>query len=258
MSPGEDWVPVYPVREDPFYTIVIDRPEKRNAMTRAMWLRLAELLDEACRDPGVAVVLVTGSGGVFSAGDDIGEMLGLESVGEARRYFQAHRRAFLSFLECGKPVVGVVEGPAVGGGGEMLLVMDYVVAGEDSIIGYPEARIGLIPPVLVSLGSLVLGHRLARELALTGRLMPAREAWRLGIVSEVVGAGKTLERARRVAREIMESPLQSHRAVKRLSLEAARPLLPAMDRALEELARLVVSEEAKKRMRGFLEARRRG
>ena len=245
-------------REDGVGYIVFNRPWKRNALTRSMWLDLARGARSHCSDPGVGAVILYGEGGAFSAGDDIGEMLSLETYEDARRYFEAHRSAFEAILGCPKPVLAAVEGPAMGGGAELLLASDIVVASRRSTIGFPEARLGLIPPVLVTLGVHVLGFRRARALAITGAVLGAEEARQLGLVSLTSEPGMSLRMAQEVARMSMESPGSSHMAIKRLSLASVPGLEESMRAALDELARLVVTSEAKRRMRAFLESRRSG
>ncbi len=235
--------------------VVLSRPEKRNALTMEMWGELAEAVESACGDPQVRVVMLRGEGGAFSAGDDIGEMLSLNGPLEARRFFDAVERGLRSILECPKPVIAVVEGPAVGGGAEILLAADLAIASRDSVIGFPEARIGLIPPVLATLGVVVLGHRRARALALTGALLGAEEARELGIVSLVADPGRAWSVALEVAEMIMKSPPEALAEAKRLALKAASCQLGLMGEARRVLERLVLTGEAKERMRAFLEKR---
>ncbi len=195
-------------------------------------------------------------GGSFSAGDDIGEMLALRDPTEARRFFDAVEAGLRSVLECEKPVIAVVEGPAVGGGAELLLAADLVVASRDSVIGFPEARLGLIPPLLLTLGVSVLGHRRARALALTGALIGAEEARELGVVSLVAEPGKAWDVALEAAEMMMRSPPEALAEAKRLALRSASCQLGLLQEARRVLESLALTGEAKERMRGFLEGRR--
>jgi len=242
--------------EDDVGYIIFNRPWKRNALTRAMWEALATGVFTYCSDSRVSSIIVYGEGGAFSAGDDIEEMLGLGSVEEARRYFTAHREAFNAILRCSKPVIAAVEGPAMGGGAELLLAADIVVASRRSTIGFPEAKLGLIPPVLLTLGTYVLGYRRAKALAFTGAVLGAEEARELGIVSLASGPGMSLRMAQEIARMTSEMPSGSRAAIRSISLEAISSIMVSMEHALDMLAQLVVTEEAKRRMKSFLESRR--
>jgi enoyl-CoA hydratase/carnithine racemase len=226
--------------------VTLSRPEKLNAMTSSMWASLAEAVEGAC-GAGKPVV-VTGEGRAFSAGDDIGEMYGLSSPGEAARFFSTLERAVSAMVSCRSPLVAAVNGLAVGGGAEILLLMDYVVASRSAWISFPEARIGLIPPILLTLGALQLGPRLARSLALSARRLTAEEAMSLGIVDEVVD-GDPLPRALEAALELSSVPVQARAAIKAATMAYAAQA-SVMLRALESL---VLSGEAKERMRLFLE-----
>ena len=228
----------------------LNRPEKLNAMTSSMWYELAELLDRACRDSDALVV--TGVGRAFSSGDDIGEMHSLKDALEASRFFHSLERAITSLASCRRPVVAAVNGVAVGGGAEMLLLTDYVVASKGALIGFPESRIGLIPPLLLAVGVLQLGGKKARTLALTGKLLEAEEARELGIIDEIV-EGDPLPRALEVARELSKVPQQALTIIKAASLQGVGEALTLL-RSLESL---VLGGEAKERMKLFLEKKLR-
>jgi enoyl-CoA hydratase/carnithine racemase len=116
-------------RRGPLSVIRLSRPRVRNAMDLRMWRGLASRLREACspRDPG-SVVALTGSGGFFSSGDDIKAMLAMGSLEEASLFFGALGDAFEELLRCGKPTMAVLEGPALGGGAELVLAVDYSIA----------------------------------------------------------------------------------------------------------------------------------
>ncbi len=228
----------------------LSRPEKLNAMTSGMWLSLAEALNKACRS--ASAIVVTGAGRAFSSGDDIGEMHGLQDPIEASRFFHSLEKAVTALAACRRPVVAAVNGVAVGGGAEVLLLMDYVVAYKGALIGFPESRIGLVPPLLLTVGLLQLGGKRARTLALSGRLFSAEEAMALGIVDEVVD-GDPLPRALEVARELSRVPQQALSIIKAASLQGVGEALTLL-RSLESL---VLGGEAKERMRLFLEKKLR-
>ncbi len=227
-----------------------NRPEKLNALDLAMWARLGRLVREACNSSAKGLV-VTGTGRAFSAGDDINAMLALGSLDEARGFFKTLASTMEAIALCPKPVAAAVNGIAAGGGAETLLLMDYAAAVDEAMIGFPEIHLGLIPPLLATVGSSILGAKTARRLALSGSWLTAREAASLGIVDEVTGDPTTA--AVRAVEKLAGSPGSAVFAVKQLQY---RMLKPVIDEAVEELARLVVTEEARKLMKDFLESRR--
>lgn len=230
--------------------IIINRPEKRNAMTYNMWKALTSYYRKACEDSSVKIIILRGEGGAFSAGDDIGEMESLAGIEEAKKFFKALEEAFITVLMCPKITVAVVDGPAVGGGGEILLLMDYVIASTRSRIGFPEIRIGLLPPVLSTLGVYILGLRAAKRLSLTGEIIDAREAQRLGIVDEVVEPESLMEAIERIEKLFSNLPDMAVESIKRLFNANTKPIL---EYGVSELIQLSTTSEAKSRMRLFLE-----
>lgn len=236
--------------EPPASYIIINRPEKRNAMTFEMWRALSTLYKKACSDENVKIVVLRGKGGAFSAGDDIGEMKGLETIEDARVFFEALGEAFQSVLQCPKITLAVVEGPAVGGGGEILLAMDYVIATRSSYTGYPEIHIGLIPPLLSTLGVYLLGFRNAKKLALTGRFINAEEALKIGIFDEIVDESEIEAALKRIVDLSSQLPVEAVKSIKRVVNESVNP---AYEYGLSELIQLSLTGEAKHRMGLFLE-----
>ncbi len=231
--------------------IIFNRPEKKNALTRQMWILLGEYLKEACSNMNTRAILLYGNGEAFSAGDDIREMYLIETLEEAREYFSAHLEAFKTLLNCNKLVSAIVDGPAVGGGAEILLATDIVIASKRSIIGYPEIRIGLIPPVLSTLGVYILGDHIAKRLAITGELMTAEEAYRIGIIDFLVNDANILDEAKRILRQLIALPETSIDKIKNLT-RASMFLDKIMNEAIEYLAQQVILLDAKKRMKSFL------
>jgi len=246
-------VPVATRSQNGILIAVLSKPERLNALGSREWRELGEVLKRECRGGGGSnAIVVTGEGRAFSAGDDIYEMISLESPEDAASFFYLLRSALRELVSCSKPVVAAVNGLAVGGGAEMLLLMDYVVASRQAWLSFPETRIGLIPPLLLTVGSEILGSRVARSLALSHRRLSADEAYTLGIVDEVVD-GDPLPRAIEVAAYMASQPRHSIEAVK-------SETLPAFERAMKLLAELesmVLKPEAKRRMRMFLDKKLR-
>src|SRR2546422_3411750 len=193
-------------REDALLYVGLNRPEKRNAIHRELLLALADAVSAAERDPDVRAVVVYGEGPVFSAGVDFGMLAG-DVAGESRAPFRTHvgeMQAALSRLEAiEKPVVGALHRYVPGLGLELALAFDLRVATSDCELGLPEVRLGLVPDVggttrLVR----TVGYAKAKELIMTGRMIPASEALALGLVNQVAPPGDHLAAAARLSGEI--------------------------------------------------------
>ncbi|HEV2975539.1 MAG TPA: enoyl-CoA hydratase/isomerase family protein [Solirubrobacteraceae bacterium] len=207
--------------------VVLNRPEKRNAMSQELLRALGEALAEAAADPHVHCVVLRGEGPVFSAGVDLVELA--QSAGTT-----GHMRTFRNvFLNCAnlceemvKPVVCQIHRTCVGGALEVALGCDLRIASSDAQLGLPEVKFGIIPDVGGSTRlPAVVGLGRAKELIMTGRTIDAGEAERIGLVNRVV-APEALEQA---TQELVDELLaNSHVAVgraKRVLDASARPAL---------------------------------
>ena len=168
---------------DQVRTIVINRPEKKNALTLAMYRRLTEELESAATDPEVRVVVVTGADGVFTAGNDVADFQTISADGEGAPVF----RFIQALPRFPKPLVAAVNGLAVGIGTTMLLHCDLVYASSEAKFSLPFARLGLTPEA----GSSMLlpraaGLQLATELLMLGEPFSAERAREAGLVNEIV------------------------------------------------------------------------
>ncbi len=240
---------------DGLHVIVLNRPEKLNALNRQVWEELAAELRESCNGDYAGLV-VTGSGRAFSSGDDIVEMYNFRDESEALDFFGKVYNAVETLLSCNRVVAGLVNGLAYGGGGEILLLLDYTVALENAVVAYPEARIGLIPPVLLTIGPRILGHRKALQLALTGREIPASEAVDLGLIDDTARSiDEAYEKIARFAKGTPEGARPGY--IRRVLLRNA---LPVLRDALNELALMTVDPVGKKAMGEVVSSwmRRRG
>jgi enoyl-CoA hydratase/carnithine racemase len=217
------------VTEDrgPVRHVVLNRPEKRNAMSQALLRELAGALRAAADDPAVICVVLRGEGPVFSAGVDLGELLA--STGE-----HARLRSFRGvFLECAnlceemaKPVVCQIHRTCVGGALEVALGCDLRVASDDAQLGLPEVRFGIIPDVGGSTRlPAVVGLGRAKELVMTARLIGAAEAERIGLVNRVVSPDRLAQATEELVQELIAHPPVAVGRVKRVLDAAARPAL---------------------------------
>src|SRR5438094_5038050 len=193
-------------REGALLYVALNRPEKRNAIHRELLLALVDAIAAAEREPDVRAVVVYGEGPVFSAGVDFAMLAG-DVSGERALPFRTlvgDMQAALSRLEAlEKPVVGALHRYVPGLGLELALAFDLRVATADCELGLPEVRLGLVPDVggttrLVR----TVGYAKAKELVMTGRMIPAAEAAAIGLVNQVVPPGDHVAAAARLANEI--------------------------------------------------------
>jgi enoyl-CoA hydratase/carnithine racemase len=230
--------------------VILNRPEKRNAMNQELLRALGSALREAGADPDVHCVVLRGEGPVFSAGVDLGELA--ESAGEVGR-LRPFRQVFLDCAnlceEMAKPVVCQIHHTCVGGALEVALGCDLRIASSDSKLGLPEVKFGIIPDVGGSTRlPAVVGLGRAKELIMTARSIDAAEAERIGLVNRVV-ARDQLEAA---TQELVEELLaNSHVAVgraKRVIDASARPALAQtleMEVAVQEYCIAAARESAR-------------
>ncbi len=183
--------------------IVLDRPDNRNSMTPELLAAFAEASAVARADRDVRCVIVRGEGSCFSAGADFKATLQLDEVGLPHERSFAMYRPFLSLLDLEVPVVGALNGHAVGGGFGLALVCDLRIANRDARYGANFVRLGLHSGMAISyLLPRLVGLPRASELLYTGRLVDGAEAERMGLVNRAVTADEVLPEARALAREI--------------------------------------------------------
>jgi enoyl-CoA hydratase/carnithine racemase len=217
-------------RERGLLTLRLNRPEKKNALTRAMYSRLAEALKQADADPEINAVLITGSAECFTAGNDIADFIQQPPGNLDSPVFHF----MLNLLECRKPVIAAVAGAAVGIGTTMLLHCDLVYVSTDARLRMPFVNLGLCPEFGSSLIlPRMLGHAKAAELLLLGQGFSGEQAAQWGIATEALGSGEAaLATAREMALRFESLPPEAVRISKQL--------MKAPDR---ELLRKVIEEE---------------
>lgn len=178
----------------------LDRPKALNALNSTVMREIAEVAAAADRDPEIRVLLVTGSEKAFAAGADISEMA-------TRSYMDMHREDFFAvwdrFAATRKPMIAAVSGYALGGGCELAMMCDLIIASDTAKFGQPEIKLGVMPGMggTQRLTRLV-GKAKAMDLCLTGRMMDAAEAERCGLVSRVVPAAQLMDEAIKAAETI--------------------------------------------------------
>jgi enoyl-CoA hydratase/carnithine racemase len=177
-------------------TIEIARPEKKNALTQAMYTAMAEALEAANTDAGVRAVLITGQPGIFTSGNDIEDFMQRPPQGEdtpVARFMRA-------LLDCDKPVVAAVTGAAVGIGTTLLLHCDLVYVSDEARLAMPFVSLGLVPEYASSLVlPALIGHVKAAEKLMLGEPFSGSDAVDCGIANAVLPAGEVVNHARRMA-----------------------------------------------------------
>jgi enoyl-CoA hydratase/carnithine racemase len=189
--------------EDATRTIVMRRPEKKNALSEDMFLAMSDAINSAQANPDIRCLILTGRSGVFTAGEDIGDFLNETAVD----HDEGKPRNSIVFLRAlvnnKKPIIAAVDGVAVGIGTTMVLHCDYVIAGTTASFLSPFVPYGLVPE---GASSLLLprmaGHQRAFSMLVMGRPMSAEEAREAGLVNTIVAPGHAIIEAQKVAREI--------------------------------------------------------
>ncbi|MGD6979077.1 MULTISPECIES: enoyl-CoA hydratase/isomerase family protein [Citricoccus] len=185
----------------------MSRPEKLNAMDRCWFRELTFLMGRFGVEDSVRAVVLTGEGRAFSAGGDIDMFHDLAGdVGRVRPHLRAVYDAFQSVERCAVPVIAAVNGLAYGGGTELALACDVVVAGESARFAFKEPEVGLQPGFGIVRGPQAMGRQWTAYLALTGRAIDAERARACGLVQEVHPDGELLDQALGLARDIATKP----------------------------------------------------
>ena len=218
---GTEYSNILVERRDAVGIVTLNRPQALNALNAALIAELGAAFDELESDPAIGAIVLTGNDKAFAAGADIKEMAD-------KTYMQAYAEDFIPqgwerVAQCRKPVVAAVGGVALGGGCEVAMMCDIVIASETARFGQPEINLGTMPGA----GGTqrlprFIGKAKAMDLCLTGRMMDASEAERAGLVSRVVAPDKLMEEAVAVAERIS-----------RMSRPIAMMVKEAVNRAFE-------------------------
>lgn len=242
-------------------TITLNRPEVMNALNREMYAELEQAFRDAHRDPEVRCVVLTGAGRAFCSGDDVKQiMLGEqrdETVTRLREVRPRPTPAAAAVLECDKPVIAAVNGPAVGWGMDLTLFCDIRIASENAKFGELFIKRGLVADI----GGLwrlprVVGPSKAAELLFTGDVIDAREAERIGLVSRVVPPNELRTAAMEIARKIAANPPIAMRYMKEGLRKSVHASMQEMGEYVgSSLAYLFTTEDHKEGAMSFVERR---
>lgn len=230
--------------------VVLDRPEKRNAFTEAMYRGLVRAFEDASQNDEVRVLLLRGEGEHFAAGNDLGDFLARPPTGTDAPVFE-FLQALASF---GKPLVVAVDGAAIGLGTTLLLHADWVVATPRARLQLPFVDLGLVPEAGATLLlPLTVGRLRAQRWLLSGEPIPTSEALAAGLVSELVAPEALLDHVRAVCTKLSKKPPEALRHTKALT---RAPFREALERALREEAEVFLrrlgADDTKARFAAFL------
>lgn len=230
----------------------LDRPDKLNALNHEFWSHLVALLRDAATDDSVRALVLAGRGSSFCAGGDIAGFGELADIPSRRRYQAVAFEAFRAFEDFPKPTITAVHGYALGGGCELTMVSDIVVADETAVFSTPEAAVGLMPGLGVVRGLANTNLHWMKYLVFTGEHLSAEEARLAGLVNKVVPAGKHLAEARRIAEVIAQKPAVALQVAKRILNRGSGE---GYDYALEATALLHSTEDQREGVEAFKERR---
>jgi methylglutaconyl-CoA hydratase len=239
-------------------TITLNRPEKRNSLNSRMLSEITAALGEI-ESSDALVVILTGAGKAFCAGMDLDELKSLtgkshaENVEDSRGMARFIRRLY----DFPKPTVAAVNGAAIAGGTGIATMCDFTLAVPEAKFGYTEVRIGFVPAIVSSILVWQVGHKIARDLLLTGRTFDAAEAHRFGLVNDVVPLESLMPRARELAAQLMENSPASLKSTKKLINGFIGEVLERQfDQAVEENAGIRQTADFREGIASFLEKRK--
>ena len=241
-------------RDGAIATVILNRPEKLNALTKPMWQRLGEVFDELSADDAIRCIVIRGAGTKsFAPGNDISEFENERStVEQARAYGRIMHRTIDSIANCRHPVVAMIHGICVGGGLEIAGLADIRICGESSRFGAPIKNLGLVM-AYGEIGALIslAGRATAMEILLEGRVFDAREAKDKGLVTRVVPDDKVEEETLMSARRIAEGAPLVARWHKKFARRLADPK-PLTDAEYDEGFDCFGTEDFRIGFRAFL------
>jgi enoyl-CoA hydratase len=247
-------------RRDASLVLTLNRPDKLNALSTAMLEQLDAALDEGERDADVRVVVVTGAGDrAFVAGADIGEYARLDHAGFVA-YQRRSRELFTRLDAFGTPVVGAINGYAFGGGFEIALCCDVLIASSSAVFALPEGLLGLCPGGGGTQRlTRAVGPFVANDMLLSARRLTADDARTIGLVAEVVAPADLLDAALAKAGAIAKiAPLAARTMAELVGVAADLDLERGLDREQAALAALRETADADEGIRAFVEKREPG
>jgi len=242
----------------PVTTVTLNRPEVRNAFNEDLIAELTSWARTVPADPLIRVVVLRGAGPVFCAGADVQWMAKMMAYSREENLADAHRAAsmLLAIDELPVPVIGRVHGAALGGGAGLAAVCDVVVASDETMFGFTEVLLGIVPAMISPYVVRKIGVSAARELCLTGAKFPAARAQEIGLVHEVVPAAQLDQAVDGHVQQFLKASPSAVALTKRLlrDVHGRRPA-DVMSMTVDAIAAQRVSVEGQEGLRAFLEKR---
>ncbi|RLI25649.1 MAG: crotonase [Candidatus Hecatellales archaeon] len=236
--------------------ITLNRPKSLNALTPEVFEKLNEALDRAEADPNIIAVVITGAGKAFSAGADVAEFK-TSDVEKVRGFIRMGQQTMLRLTFYPKVTIALVNGVAVGGGCELTLACDFRIASENARFGQPEPRLALIPGWGGTQNlQRILGQARARELLLTGRIIDAREAERLGLANKVVSPEELEKAALELVDEIGGLGPLAIKAIKEVLNRGREALEAGFNFEMEKFMECFQTEDRVEGVNAFFEKRK--
>ncbi|WP_093310396.1 2,3-dehydroadipyl-CoA hydratase PaaF [Allopseudospirillum japonicum] len=235
-------------------TLTLHRPEALNALNTALLGELADILDQSAQDDRIAAVVITGSQRAFAAGADIKEMATLDAVGVLQDPRVGYWKRISQFP---KPIIAAVNGFALGGGCELAMHADILIAGHQAQFGQPEINLGIIPGAGGTQRLLrAVGKSTAMQMVLTGEPISAQRAYEAGLISEITQAELTLERAQSIARTIArKAPLAVQQAKDVLLKALDMDLATGLQYERKAFTLLAATQDRNEGIQAFMEKR---
>jgi methylglutaconyl-CoA hydratase len=244
--------------DGPVATLTLNRPDKRNAISYELIEELHHALHEVQKSPA-HIVIMTGAGTAFCSGMDLDSLREITRQTEEENLADSGRMAhmFRTLYDFPKVTIAAVNGAAIAGGCGLATLCDFTLASATAKFGYTEVRIGFVPAIVATFLLRQVGEKQARDLLLTGRIIDSDEAYRIGLVNEVVSAENLLARARELAETLAANSPASLLATKRLlkaysHVELDRQIAAAVD----ENARIRTTHDFREGITAFLEKRK--
>jgi len=239
-------------------TITLNRPDKRNAISYELIDDLLAAFDEVARSSALVLIL-TGAGKAFCSGMDLENLKALTGRTPEQSLKDSHTmaRLFRSLYDFPKPTIAAVNGPAIAGGCGLATLCDFTLAVPEAKFGYTEVRIGFVPAIVSTFLLRQVGEKHARDLLLTGRIIATDEAFRIGLITEIVAPENLLGRAGELAAQLMENSPASLASTKHLlSAQARAELDVQIEAAIRENAAIRATPDFREGVASFLEKRK--